>query len=123
MSAYPRNCGAAVDVAAGYRASAASMCVIDERQCQTRLVAAGRVIAGRAFHDVPAVIEATLVRANDVDLFVQILADVRDVKEIRCRVEGVPPGISQSFRPDLAAMIGLIDEGIISGNSVGIAVV
>src|SRR5204862_764374 len=57
------------------------------------------------------------------DLFARVLADVGDVEQTRRCVEGVAPRIAQTLCPDLAALTGLTDEGIVTRNRIGITVI
>src|SRR5439155_7454565 len=110
-----RNRAPTVHVSAGYRASTAGMAVIDYRQLESGLRASRRVVAARALHHVPAVVDASAIGCDDIHLFVQILSDVGDVKKTCRLVEGIAPRIPQSFRPDLAATVGLTNIRIVGG--------
>src|SRR6185436_4850386 len=123
VSANGRDGAAAVNVAAGDRARSPAVGVVDYGKLQARLVAAAGVVTARAFHDTPAIVHSALAGRHYVDLFVQALPHVGDVKEAGGHIERVPPRVSQSLRPDFSAMVRLANERIVGRNRVRVTVV
>src|SRR5204863_1425509 len=78
--------------------------------------------AVQALHPVPAVVRAGArgVRgAGEIDLLVQILADVADPQVVSRAVEAEAPRVAQPVGPDLAHGALAIDERVAGGNGVG----
>ena len=88
------------------------MIVLRDRQRQA-VAEAIRLKAVIAFHDVPAVILASLARLGlEIDLLPGFLPDIRDVQIAGGAIERESPGIAQAVGPDL------IPERIRSRNTI-----
>jgi hypothetical protein len=72
----------------------------------------------RSFHAIPAIIAPPRVSLLDIDLFPEVLADVRDVEIAVRRVERESPGVTKPKVPDLSARPGLPNEWIVGRNRV-----
>ncbi|MNK94488.1 hypothetical protein D3C87_1146900 [compost metagenome] len=90
-----------VHIAARDRTAVGRIVVVrDGGQYQPRLVAAGAVVALRAFHDVPAIVVARLAHGAHVDFFQVGLAHIGDVQQLGRHVEGIAPWVAQAVGPD-----------------------
>ncbi len=84
----------------------------DEVRAGTAAAGAERVLP---FTQRPAVVAPL---GDDVDLFPQVLADVRCPEVPRLAVEGDPPQVAESGRPDFRRVARLADVGIVFRNAV-----
>src|SRR5688500_6150548 len=104
-----------VHVAAGDRAGAAAVRVIEHGEREARLRARLRTVALPSFHDLPSVVHAGLARPNDVDFLARALAHNGDVQIPVRTVEAEAPRISQTPGPDLGTHVRGREEGIPGG--------
>ena len=98
-----RDGAAAIHLPACHRASLVVIGVFVHRQLQAGLVAASGVVAVRALHDPPTVIDAALRHRHGIDLLPTPLPYVRYIQHVVGKIEGEPPGITQPGCPDLGA--------------------
>src|SRR5439155_26533012 len=109
--------GSPVHVATGDRAPAGAVAVLVDRTDGAARAAV--LIAMITLETAPAVALAAMrVRGLLVDLLPRVLPDVADPEVARGAVEGEPPGIPKSVRPDLGANASPADERVGRRNGV-----
>src|SRR5438552_4454198 len=105
---------AVIAIAAGDRACAAGVRILENREGEARILTIRcRVEAVRRFHATPAVIlTADTCGRLKVDLFPQILTDIRDEQVSGVAIESESPRIAKSVRPDFRSRTGCVHEWI-----------
>src|SRR3990172_12494119 len=100
------------------------MVVRGHGQGQAAAPARRAFVAGIALHDPPAVVATALAKWFDVDLLVEVLANVADEHGSRESVEREAPRIAQAVAPDLGLgvrLTGVADKRVAFRDPVRVA--